>query len=316
MKKNIYPPIKPYNEFYLNVSLLHTIFIEESGNPNGKPIIFLHGGPGGGIESIYRQYFNPKKWRIIIFDQRGCGKSLPHAELKENNTWNLINDIESIRKYLKINKWVVFGGSWGSTLALSYAIKYPNICKALILRGIFLLRKLEIDWFYQEGCSYLYPDEWEHYISIIPKKERINLVKAYYKKLTSSNKITRIKAAKAWSKWEASTSKLIPQKKSLHPFDNDKVAEAFARIECHYFINKGFFESDNWILDNVKKIKNIPGLIVQGRYDVVCPMKSAWDLHDKLKNLTFKIVDDSGHSMLEKSIQKELISYTDRFKEN
>ena len=199
--KKIYPPIKPYNEFYLNVSSLHTIFIEESGNPNGKPVIFLHGGPGGGIEPIYRQYFNPKLWRIIIFDQRGCGKSLPHAELKENNTWNLISDIESIRSYLKIKKWVVFGGSWGSTLALSYAIKYPNICKALILRGIFLLRKLEIDWFYQEGCSYLYPDEWEHYINIIPKKERTNLVQAYYKKLTSSNKFIRIKAAKAWSKW-------------------------------------------------------------------------------------------------------------------
>ena len=311
--KKIYPPIKPYNEFYLNVSSLHTIFIEESGNPNGKPVIFLHGGPGGGIEPIYRQYFNPKLWRIIIFDQRGCGKSLPHAELKENNTWNLISDIESIRSYLKIKKWVVFGGSWGSTLALSYAIKYPSICKALILRGIFLLRKLEIDWFYQEGCSYLYPDEWEHYINIIPKKERTNLVQAYYKKLTSSNKFIRIKAAKAWSKWEASTSKLIPEQKSLHHFDDDKVAESFARIECHYFINNGFFKSDGWILKHINKIKNIPNVIIQGRYDVVCPMKSAWELHKKWEGSNLIVINDAGHSMLEKGIQEKLVQYTDEF---
>ena len=207
MKSKLYPPINPYNQFYLNVSDLHTIYVEESGSPNGKPVIFLHGGPGGGIEEIYRQYFNPNLWRIIIFDQRGCGKSIPHAELRENNTWNLIKDIESIRKYLNIKKWVVFGGSWGSTLALSYAIKYPEYCKALILRGIFLLRKQEIDWFYQDGCSYIFPDEWEKYINVIDKKDRKNLLKAYYKKLTSKNKSTRIKAAQAWSKWEASTSK-------------------------------------------------------------------------------------------------------------
>ena len=312
----LYPPIEPYNKFYLNVSKLHTIFVEESGNKEGIPVIFLHGGPGGGIEPIYRQYFNPKKWRIIIFDQRGCGKSIPHAELKENTTWDLVNDIEMIRKYLKINKWVIFGGSWGSTLSLAYSITHPKRCMSLILRGIFLLRKFEIDWFYQKGCSYIYPDKWEEYEKTIPPNERDNFVKAYYKRLTSKNNTIRIKAAKSWSLWEAGTSKLLPDKKSLHHFENPKVAEAFARIECHYFINKGFFESDNWILDNVKKIKNIPGLIVQGRYDVVCPMKSAWELHNKLQKLTFKIIDDSGHSMLEKSIQRELISYTDEFKEN
>ena len=183
--KKLYPPIEPYNEFYLKVSNLHTIFVEESGNQNGKPIIFLHGGPGGGIEPIYRQYFDPKKWRIIIFDQRGCGRSIPHAELKENTTWDLVNDIEVIRKYLKIKSWVVFGGSWGSTLALSYAIKHTNRCKGLILRGIFMLRKIEIDWFYQSGCSYIYPDEWEKYLEPIPKNEHKNLVAAYYKQLTS-----------------------------------------------------------------------------------------------------------------------------------
>jgi len=310
---NLYPPIKPFNTFYLNVSSIHTIFVEESGNPKGKPVIFLHGGPGGGIEPIYRQYFNPKKWRIIIFDQRGCGKSIPHAELKENTTWNLVEDIEKIRQYLKIKSWVVFGGSWGSTLSLTYAITHPKRCKGLILRGIFLLRKIEIDWFYQEGCSYIYPDAWEKYLSVIPKNEQKNLVKAYYNKLTSSNQKIRIEAATAWAKWEASTSKLIQNKNSLHHFDDKKVAEAFARIECHYFINKGFFKSDDWILDNIYKIKNIPNIIIQGRYDVVCPMRSAWDLHKKWKKSNLIIISDAGHSMLEKGIQKKLIEYTDKF---
>ena len=311
----LYPPIKPFNEFYLNVSDLHTIFVEESGNPKGKPIIFLHGGPGGGIEPIYRQYFNPKKWRIIIFDQRGCGKSIPHAELKENTTWDLVQDIEKIRKYLKIKKWVVFGGSWGSTLALSYAIKHTKQCKGLILRGIFLLRKIEIDWFYQEGCSYIYPDDWENYIEPIPKKQRNNLINAFYKQLTSKNKKIRINAAKAWSTWEARTSKLKQTKKSLHQFDDEKIAEAFARIECHYFINEGFFPYDGWILDNIESIKNLPNIIIQGRYDVVCPMRSAWDLHKKWKKSKLLIIDDAGHSMLEKGIQKKLIEYTEEFSE-
>ena len=308
----LYPKIKPYNEFYLQVSELHTIFVEESGNKNGKPVIFLHGGPGGGIEPTYRQYFNPKKWRIIIFDQRGCGKSIPHAELKDNTTWDLVNDIEIIRNYLNIKSWTVFGGSWGSTLSLSYSIKYPSKCDMLILRGIFLLRKFEINWFYQQGCSFIFPDEWENYKSAIPKSEQNNFVEAYYKKLTSKNYKTRIKAAKAWSKWEAATSKLIYNKKSLHHFDNEKVAEAFARIECHYFINNGFFKSDGWILKNLDSIKNIPTFIVQGRYDVVCPMKSAWDLHKKLKKSKLIIIPDSGHSMLEKGIQNKLIEITDQ----
>ncbi len=311
----LYPPIEPFNEFYLNVSDVHTIFVEESGNPKGKPVIFLHGGPGGGIEPIYRQYFNPKKWRIIIFDQRGCGKSVPHAELEENTTWDLVQDIEKIRNYLRIKKWIVFGGSWGSTLALSYAIKHTKQCKGLILRGIFLLRKIEIDWFYQEGCSYIYPDEWENYIAPIPNKQRNNLVGAFYKQLTSKNKKIRINAAKAWSTWEARTSKLQQTKKSLHQFNDEKIAEAFARIECHYFINKGFFPYDGWILDNIESIKNLPNIIIQGRYDVVCPMRSAWDLHKKWKKSKLLIVDDAGHSMLEKGIQKKLIEYTEKFSE-
>jgi len=308
----LYPPIKPYNRFYLNVSKIHTIFVEESGNPLGKPLIYLHGGPGGGIEPIYRQYFNPKKWRMIIFDQRGCGKSIPHSELKENNTWNLVQDIEQIRAYLKIKSWVVFGGSWGSTLSLTYAISHPKKCIALILRGIFLLRKFEINWFYQGGCNLLYPDAWEAYSSIIPKKEQDDFVKAYYKRLISKNKKIRLRAAKAWSTWEASTSKLIYNKTSLHHFDNDEIADAFARIECHYFINKGFFPEDNWILNNIKKNQNIPTFIVQGRYDVICPMQSAWELHKKLKKSQLFIIQDAGHSMLEKGIQNKLIEITDK----
>jgi len=309
----LFPPIKPFNEFYLEVSTKHKIYVEESGNPNGKPVIFLHGGPGGGIEPIYRQYFNPKTWRIIIFDQRGCGKSIPHAELDENTTWDLVSDIEKIRIYLSIEKWVVFGGSWGSTLSLSYAIKHSQYCKGLILRGIFLLRKFEIDWFYQEGCSYIYPDEWENYKSIIPKEEQNNFVKAYYQRLTSKDKKIRSKAAEKWAKWEASTSKLIQDKNSLHHFDDTKVAEAFSRIECHYFTNKGFFEYDGWILDQLKAFKTIPISIVQGRYDVVCPMQSAWDLHKKISHSELFIIPDSGHSMMEKGIQKKLIELTELF---
>ena len=300
----LFLPIKPYNTFKLKVSNIHTLHVEESGSPDGKPIIFLHGGPGGGIEPIYRQYFNPKKWRIIIFDQRGCGNSTPHAELRENTTWDLVNDIEKIREYCKIDSWVVFGGSWGSTLSLSYAITHPNKCKGLILRGIFLLRKSEIDWFYQEGCSNIFPDAWENYIRVIPKNEQGDLVKAYYKRLISKNSKIRIEAAKAWAIWEASTSKLIPNKKSLHHFKNHKIAEAFSRIECHY---------DGWILDNLNKINHIPNVIVQGRYDVVCPMKSAWDLHKKWGKSNLIIAHQSGHSMLEEEIQNYLIDYAERF---
>ena len=312
MTHELYSKINPYNTFRLKVSDLHEIFVEESGNPNGKPVIFLHGGPGGGIEAIYRQYFNPDKWRIIIFDQRGCGQSTPHAELKENTTWDLVDDIEKIRKELSINTWTIFGGSWGSTLALTYSITHPNQCDEIILRGIFMLRKKEINWFYQEGCSFIYPDAWEKYLLPIPNNERSNMVQAYYKRLTSSNREIRMEAAKAWSIWEASTSKLFQTKKALHSFDNENVAEAFARIECHYFINKGFFETDDWILNNIHKISHKSIEIVQGRYDVVCPMISAWELHKILPSAGFHIIQDSGHSMLEDGIRKKLVEITDK----
>ena len=313
--KQLYPEIEPYNQFDLKVSDLHTIHIEESGNNNGKPVIFLHGGPGGGIEPVYRQYFDPEKWRIIVFDQRGCGQSTPHAELQENTTWDLIADIEKIRQHLEIDKWVVFGGSWGSTLTLSYAITHPDRCKALVLRGIFMIRKKEINWFYQDGTSNIYPDAWEHYLRPIPEDERHDLVAAYYKRLTSNDDSVRIEAAKAWSIWEASTSKLIQSEESIHAFEDAKVAEAFARIECHYFTNRGFFDTDEWLLENVDKIRHIPTVIVQGRYDVVCPMISAWELHRAFPEADFEIVQDAGHSMTEKGIVVKLVEYTDKFSE-
>ena len=309
----LYPEIIPYDTFTLKVSDIHEIFVEQSGNPNGKPVIFLHGGPGGGIEPVYRQYFNPDKWRIIILDQRGCGQSTPHAELQENTTWDLVSDIEKIREKLEIDAWTVFGGSWGSTLSLSYSITHPDRCNALILRGIFLLRKKEIQWFYQEGCSFIYPDAWDKYLYPIPEDEREDLVSAYYKRLTSDDQNTRIEAAKAWSIWEASTSKLIQTEKSLHSFDDERVAEAFARIECHYFTNNGFFETDNWLIENAHKIKDIPTDIVQGRYDVVCPMISAWELYQELPNAGLHIIPDSGHSMTEDGIRSKLIEITDRY---
>ena len=313
--KQLYPKIEPYNQFDLKVSDLHTIHVEESGNINGKPVIFLHGGPGGGIEPVYRQYFDPEKWRIIVFDQRGCGQSTPHAELQENTTWDLIADIEKVREHLEIDKWVVFGGSWGSTLSLSYAITHPDRCKALVLRGIFMIRKKEINWFYQDGTSNIYPDAWEHYLRPIPEDERHDLVAAYYKRLTSNDDSVRIEAAKAWSIWEASTSKLIQSEESIHAFEDAKVAEAFARIECHYFTNRGFFDTDEWLLENVDKIRHIPTVIVQGRYDVVCPMVSAWELHRAFPEADFEIVQDAGHSMTEKGIAAKLVEYTDKFSE-
>ena len=313
--KQLYPEIEPYNQFDLKVSDLHTIHVEESGNINGKPVIFLHGGPGGGIEPVYRQYFDPEKWRIIVFDQRGCGQSTPHAELQENTTWDLIADIEKVREHLEIDKWVVFGGSWGSTLSLSYAITHPDRCKALVLRGIFMIRKKEINWFYQDGTSNIYPDAWEHYLRPIPEDERHDLVAAYYKRLTSNDDSVRIEAAKAWSIWEASTSKLIQSEESIHAFEDAKVAEAFARIECHYFTNRGFFDTDEWLLENVDKIRHIPTVIVQGRYDVVCPMVSAWELHRAFPEADFEIVQDAGHSMTEKGIAAKLVEYTDKFSE-
>ncbi|MBV6624493.1 MAG: prolyl aminopeptidase [Rivularia sp. (in: Bacteria)] len=311
--RELYPPREAYQEGKLKVSELHTIYFEESGNPQGKPIVVLHGGPGGGCPSYYRQYFNPQKWRLIMFDQRGCGKSTPHAELRENTTWDLVSDIEKLREHLKIDNWVVFGGSWGSTLSLAYSQTHPQRCTGLILRGIFMLRQKELHWFYQEGASNIFPDAWEEYLKPIPIEERDNLLNAYYKRLTSEDKKVRLSAAKAWSIWEASTSKLFVDKSLTNSFGESAFADAFARIECHYFVNKGFLEREDQLLLNVDKIRHIPAVIVQGRYDVVCPMVSAWELHKVWSEAEFIVVPDAGHSMTEPGIQTTLIDATDRF---
>ncbi|HEY9659820.1 MAG TPA: prolyl aminopeptidase, partial [Allocoleopsis sp.] len=246
--QELYPPIDPYHTGTLKVSDLHTLYFEQVGNPNGKPVVFLHGGPGGGIDPIYRRYFNPNLWRVVLFDQRGCGQSTPHAELAQNTTWDLVGDIEQLRRHLDIEQWTVFGGSWGSTLALAYSQTHPEACTGLILRGIFLLRQKELQWFYQEGTSYLFPDAWEEYLKPIPPAERHDLIGAYYKRLTSPDPLVRQEAARAWSVWEASTSKLIPDVSLQQRFGEDQFAAAFARIECHYFVNKGFFETEDQLL--------------------------------------------------------------------
>lgn len=309
----LYPPIEPYQEGTLPVSELHTLYYQQCGNPAGKPVVVLHGGPGGGCIPEYRQYFNPEQWRIILFDQRGCGRSLPHAELRENTTWHLVEDIEKLRIHLGIETWVVFGGSWGSTLSLAYSQTYPERCKGLILRGIFMLRSEELRWFYQEGASYLFPDAWEEYIKPIPVEERQDFLSAYYQRLTSDDPQVQLEAAKAWSVWEGSTSKLYPDVNLMERFGDSFFAIAFARIECHYFVKKGFFEREDQLLANVDKIRQIPCMIVQGRYDVVCPMKTAWELHRAWPEAELIIVPDAGHSMSEPGIQSALIEATDQF---
>lgn len=311
--RELYPPIQPYQTGMLEVSELHQMYYEQSGNPQGKPVIFLHGGPGGGSQPFQRQFFNPQHWRIILFDQRGCGKSRPHAELQENTTWHLVEDIEKLRKHLGIEQWVVAGGSWGSTLSLAYSQTHPDCCLGLILRGIFLLRHKEIQWFYQAGASNLFPDAWEEYLNPIPLEERHDLLSAYYRRLTSSDTNIRLAAARAWSIWEASTSKLLQDPDLMSKFGEDEFASAFARIECHYFVNHGFFETEDLLLQGVDRIRHLPAVIVQGRYDVVCPMVSAWDLHKVWPEAELIVVPDAGHSMTEPGIRDELIKASDRF---
>ena len=309
----LFPNIEPFNTFHLPVSDLHTIYVEESGNKNGKPVIFLHGGPGGGVDPKYRRYFNPKKWHIIMFDQRGCGKSTPFAELKENTTWDLVDDIEKIRNHLSIDNWVVFGGSWGSTLSLAYSQTYPNSCKGLILRGIFLVRKKEIDWFYQEGANNIFPDRWESFLAPIPIEKRDNLMQAYYEILTGDDHFKKIEAAKAWSTWEGSTVRLMQDENFISDFSDEKFAEAFARIECHYFMNNCWFNSNNHLIENVDKIRHIPGVIIHGRYDIICPVVQAWDLHQAWPEADLHIIPDAGHSIFEEGIKDKILEYTEKF---
>ncbi|HEY0543889.1 MAG TPA: prolyl aminopeptidase [Pyrinomonadaceae bacterium] len=313
--KTLYEPIEPFDTGMLPVSPVHTIYYEQCGNPEGKPVVFLHGGPGGGIVPEYRRFFDPSAYRVILFDQRGSGNSTPHASLEENTTWHLVSDIEKLREHLGIESWQVFGGSWGSTLSLAYAQTHPARVRELVLRGIFLCRKKEIQWFYQAGASAIFPDVWEEYVKVIPEEERGDFLNAYHRRLTSEDEAVRLEAARAWSIWEGSTSKLFPDADVVDHFGDAKFALAFARIECHYFMHHAFFDTDNYLIENVDKIRHIPAVIVQGRYDVVCPMMSAWELHRAWPEADLKITPDAGHSVTEPGNISALVEATDRFRE-
>jgi len=312
-RRTLYPVIEPYRSGMLRVAPEHEIYFEECGNPQGKPVVFVHGGPGAGSDVRARRFFDPDAYRIVLFDQRGCGRSKPHASLVDNTTWHLVADMEALRSHLNIDTWQVFGGSWGSTLALAYSQSHPDRVTEIVLRGIFMLRKWELQWFYQEGASGLFPDRFEHYRSVIPESERHDYITAFYKRLTSANREEMIKAARAWSVWEAATSFLNVNNEMIDRWDTEDFAIAIARIECHYFVNKGFFETDDQLLRNVGRIRDIPCTIVQGRYDVVCPMQSAWDLHKAWPEANLKIVPDAGHSAFEAGIAHELVLATDRY---
>jgi proline iminopeptidase len=313
-KRTLYPELDVNRTYRLDVGDGHNLYVEESGNPKGKPVVFLHGGPGGGTDPKQRRFFDPAAYRIILFDQRGSGQSTPYASLEHNTTWHLVSDIERIREHLGVERWQVFGGSWGSTLALAYAETHPARVTELVLRGIFLLRKKEIDWFYQGGCDALFPDYWEDYVAPIPQAERHDMVDAYYRRLTSPDPEVRSAAAKAWSVWEGRTSNLIHNEALVARMGGDVFAEAFARIECHYFKHGGFVEGERALLTNVHKIRHIPGVIVQGRYDVVCPMDSAWALSRAWPEAKLRVVPDAGHSAFEPGNVDELVRATDAFR--
>ncbi|MCP1335401.1 prolyl aminopeptidase [Futiania mangrovi] len=315
VRRGFYPEISPNRSGMLKVSDLHTIYWEESGNPNGKPVVFVHGGPGGGTSPVNRRLFDPAAYRIVLFDQRGCGRSTPHAELRGNTTWDLVADMERLREMLGIERWQVFGGSWGSTLALAYAETHPERVSELVLRGIFLLRRAEIQWFYQDGTRWLYPDLFEDYVKPIPEVERGDLVAAFYRRLTDPDPAVQLEAARAWSMWEGATLSLLPDEGRMARFGADRYAIAFARIECHYFVHGGWFRTETQLLDDAYRLKDIPGVIVHGRYDVVTPARNAWDLHRAWPEADLRIVPDAGHAFNEPGILHELITATDTFRD-
>ncbi len=311
---DLYPDIQPYRTDRLAVDPPHVLHFEESGAANGIPALFLHGGPGSGTESYHRRFFDPGRYRVILFDQRGCGRSTPHAELAGNDTWALVSDIERLREHLGIEKWLVFGGSWGSTLALVYAQTHPRRVSALLLRGIFLCRDEEIRWFYQEGASRVFPDYWEDYLAPIPADERDAMLPAYYRRLTGDNELARLTAAKAWSLWEGRTASLLPNEVIVEHFGNAHTALGLARIECHYFMNRAFLEP-NQLLRDTGILTGIPGVIVHGRYDMICPLQNAWALHRAWPDSELWIVADAGHTASEPGIRAALVKATDAFAE-
>ncbi len=311
--RTLHPEIEPFDSGMLQVDDRHALYYEQCGNPEGKPVVLLHGGPGGGCSPKMRRFHDPANYRIVLFDQRGAGRSTPHADLVDNTTWHLVADIEQLRTKLGIERWQVFGGSWGSTLALAYAQKHPQRVTELILRGIFMLRRWELEWFYQEGTSRLFPDAWEHFLAPIPEVERHDLISAFHRRLTSDDQDTRLAAARAWSVWEGATSFLHVDQDFVSGHQAAEFALAFARIENHYFVNGGFFEADDQLLRDAHRIADIPGVIVHGRYDVVCPLANAWDLHRAWPRASIEISPGSGHSAFEPENVDALVRATERF---
>lgn len=311
-RRDLYPPLSPYATYELAVGGGHRIYVEECGRPDGIPAVFLHGGPGAGCESSHRRFFDPGRYRIVLFDQRGCGRSTPHASLESNTTWDLVADLERIRERLEIERWLVFGGSWGSTLALAYAETHPERVLALVVRGIFLCRDEEIRWFYQEGASWAFPDFWEDYLAPIPSEEWGDLVAAYHKRLTGANEVARMAAAKAWSVWEGRTATLLANPDIRAHFSEPHLALSLARIECHYFVNHAYLRP-NQLIEDAGRLAQIPGVIVQGRYDLICPLRSAWELHQAWPTAELQVIPDAGHSAFEPGIRSALVEATDRF---
>ena len=310
-RRALLPPIAPYMHATLPVSSLHTLYYEQCGDPAGKPVVVLHGGPGGGCSDDMRRFFDPARWRAILFDQRGCGRSTPFSCLEQNTLEDLVADIERLREHLRIDRWCVFGGSWGSTLALAYAEAHPERVSGLILRGIFLYRQSDIDWLYQDGANALFPDAWEGFLAPIPPGERHDMVAAYHRRLFGDDGKARREAARAWSCWEGDTVTIKGPAGRSEDFDDERFLDAFARIECHYFLNGGFLGGGNQLLDNARRIAHIPCTIVQGRYDAVCPMRGAWTLHKALPGAKLEIVPDAGHSAMEPGIIDALVRATD-----
>lgn len=313
MKRSLYPPIEPFSAQHLSVPGGHQIYVEQSGNKNGIPVLFVHGGPGGGTSPLQRRFFDPKRYHIILFDQRGCGKSRPHACLENNTTWDLVADMEAIRTAFNIDRWVVFGGSWGSTLSLIYAETHPSRVRALVLRGIFLMQQKELDWFYGMGTSNIFPQEWEDFISLLSEEETKNPIQSYYDILTGDDHPRKIAAAEAWSVWESSTVTLVQDRAQINQVRDPYFALPFARIESHYFVNGGFLDQDDQILRDAHKLKNIPITLVQGRYDAICPPVSAYELKKAAPWADLKIVDVAGHSAFESNIMHELIRTMDLY---
>ncbi len=309
----LFPPIEPFNSGFMERDD-HQIYYEQCGNPNGKPAVFLHGGPGGGGSTAVRRFFDPKKYHIVIFDQRGCGRSKPHGCLEKNTTWDLVEDIEALKNMLRIKNWLVFGGSWGSTLSLAYSQTYPASVSEMVLRGIFMLRKKELDWFYQEGASNIFPEAWEKFLEPIDQNQRDDLMSAYHKIFKSDDEEKKLAAAIAWSRWEGSTSSLSYNPDMADSFSNPHFALAFALIENHYFVNKGFLEHENQLIESgIDIIRNIPTTIVQGRYDIVCPMTTAWELSKNWPEAKLIVAPSSGHTAFEKEVTHELIKATNGY---